>query len=383
MTAKRDFKRVVRERMAKTGETYTQARQALIKDTLSRIDELLAEFKKTEGDRIDREHLFIEAANLAATIHTSTREEGTFHKVFWLLPDTQKLKALENFLTEDELSTKDLAWALEQRLIYMAVDAMQNRGHSCEDVVKAHEEFFIWMRKNLDDASQAQAFCVPEVWYCWDQVGRQDEFLGLMESCIASIPAQQENKHDRMFLARNLLMFAARNGKDDDMIRLQGVLQRMIDEPGELPPISEGNPRLGWEGILQQIPLIAAGDDPVKAASASEACAEWIRSLHGEADWLMGEVAALCLFQGHYALAEKYAEEALDAGQGQFNPLIYMWRAGGHLGATGDVESTLPLVREARRHLSASEVKRLLDDQVPFTEYSDDQRLQEVVDMRG
>ncbi len=25
MTAKRDFKRVVRERMAKTGETYTQA----------------------------------------------------------------------------------------------------------------------------------------------------------------------------------------------------------------------------------------------------------------------------------------------------------------------------------------------------------------------
>ena len=124
MTAKRDFKRVVRERMAKTGETYTQARQALIKDTLSRIDELLAEFNKTEGDRIDREHLFIEAANLAATIHTSTREEGTFRKVFWLLPDAQRLEVLENFLTEDGLSTKDLAWALEQRLIYMAVEAM-------------------------------------------------------------------------------------------------------------------------------------------------------------------------------------------------------------------------------------------------------------------
>ncbi len=383
MTAKRDFKRVVRERMAKTGETYTQARQALIKDTLSRIDELLAEFKKTEGDRIDREHLFIEAANLAATIHTSAREEGTFHKVFWILPETLKLRALENFLTEDGLSVKDLAWAMERRVCHMAVDAMHDKGHSDDDVVKAHEEFFIWVRKNLDDASQAQAFCVAPVWDCWIRVGRQAEFLGRMESCIASIPAQQENKHDRMFLARNLLMFAARDGNDDDMIRLQGVLQRMIDEPGELPPNGVGNPRLGWQGILQQIPLIAAGDDPVKAASAAEACAEWIRSQHGEIDWLMGEVAALCLFQGHYALAEKYAAEALDAGQGQFNPHIYMWRAGGHLGATGDVKSTLPLVREARRHLSASEVKRLLDDQAPFTEYSDDQRLREVVDMRA
>lgn len=382
MTAKRDFKRVVRERMTKTGESYTQARQVLIKKTLARIDELLAEYGSTDGDHIDREHLIIEATNLATTIHTSAMDGGVFHKVFWLIPVSRRAEALEAFLAQDELSTKDVAWAYEQRVIHMAMAAMRNKGHSENDVVKAHEEFFNWVKENLDSASQAQAFCTPEVWHCWDQIGRQQEILRLMEACVSSIPALQENKHHRLFLARNLLMYAARKGNDDDVNRLQGVLQRIVDEPGEWPA-THNDGRLEWEGILQQTPLIVAGEDAAKAAFASEACAVWSRSQHGEADWLLGEIAALCMFQGHYALAEKYAVESLEAGQGQNNALIYAWRAGGHLGATGDVESTVPLLREARRHLSAAEIERLLDEQVPFTEYSDNQLLREVVGMRG
>jgi hypothetical protein len=222
MTAKRDFKRVVRERMAETGESYTQARQALIKETLSRIETLLTEFSSTEGDRIDREHLIIEAANLAATIQSSVMDGGAFQRVFWLMPADRRLEALQDFLLQEELSSKDISWAYEQRLIHMAIAVMHDKGHASADVVSAHEAYFYWVQQNLDDASQAQAFCTPEVWWCWDQVGRQDEILKRMKDCLTSIPIQQENKHDRLFLARNLLMYAVR--KDDDVKQSQDVL---------------------------------------------------------------------------------------------------------------------------------------------------------------
>ena len=75
--------------------------------------------------------------------------------------------------------------------------------------------------------------------------------------------------------------------------------------------------------------------------------------------------------------------EALAAGQGENNSLIYAWQADGHPGATGDVASTVPLLEEARRHMSAEEIQRLLNDQVPFTEYRDDDRLRHVVSMRA
>ena len=56
------------------------------------------------------------------------------------------------------------------------------------------------------------------------------------------------------------------------------------------------------------------------------------------------------------ALAEKYAEEALDAVQGKNNSLIYAWRAGGHLDATRDIASTMLLLEEARRCMSADKI---------------------------
>ena len=261
----------------------------------------------------------------------------------------------------------------------MALAAMHGHGSS-KDVVKAHEDFFEWVQNNLDDEGQTQAFCTPEVWWCWDQIGRQSELLNRMEVSLSKVPAMQDNKHDRLFIARNLLMYSARAGNDDDVTRFQKLLRGILDEPGELP---DGSNRLEWEGILKQTPLIAAGDDGEKAKVAAEASAVWARDQNGKADWLMGEIAALCLFQGHYALAEKYATEALAAGQGEKNSLIYAWRAGGHLGATRDVASTVPLLEEARRHMSAEEIQRLLDDQVPFTEYRDDERLRHVVNMRA
>ena len=126
-------------------------------------------------------------------------------------------------------------------------------------------------------------------------------------------------------------------------------------------------------------PLLMAFQGEGDVAEAAESYAAWIRSQEGTVDSLLGEIAALCMFNGHYALAERYAEDALAAGQGKSNGLIYVWRAGGHLGETGDVTTTLPLLHEARRHNSADEIKRMLSQQVPFTEYADDERLQEVV----
>ena len=292
MTANKDFKRVVRERMAKTGETYTEARQALTKENLTRIDELVSDYNESGQDHIDREHLIVEAKNLATSMDCSAMNGEAFYKVFWPIPAKERLAALQAFLTQQDLSPKEYCWAGEQQLIYMALAAMHDQGTS-EDVVKAHEEFFEWVQNNLDDAGQTQAFCTPEVWWCWDQIGRQSEMLNRMEVSLSTVPAIQDNKHDRLFIARNLLMYTARAGNDDDVTRFQNFLSGILDEPGEL---RDGSDRLKWDGILQQTPLIAAGDDGEKAEVATEACAVWVRDQNGKADWLMGEVAALCLF---------------------------------------------------------------------------------------
>lgn len=379
MTAKRDFKRVVRARMAKTGETYTQARHALITETLARIDELLAEFAKTEGDRIDREHLIVEAANLAVGTDASSLDGETMRKVFWLTPTDVRLEMLDEFLNQDRLGTEDLAWAYEQRLIMMGSDEDQ---FSAEVVVAAHEAFFDWVKENLDEASQGKAFINPPVWWRWHQAERGVEFFGRMATCVGVLPIVPENKMDRLFLSRNLLMRAARQDDADAIMRYESIIRSVFDEPGELPDDGDPDRRLTWEGILRMTPLIAADRDPARAAPAAEVFAEWIRNQDGTADGLLGEIAALCMFQGHYELAERYAQEALDSGQGKINALIFVWRAGGHLGATGDVASTVPLLEEARRHVSAGELERFLDQQVPFTEYSDDERLREVVGIR-
>ena len=173
-------------------------------------------------------------------------------------------------------------------------------------------------------------------------------------------------------------MYAVR--KDDDVKQSQDVLRRIIDEPGDLPKTGDNlDPRLSWEGVLRQTSLIAAQDDPIRALAAAEENAKWIRDQGGAAYQLMGEIAALCMFQGHYELAERYAQEALEAGQGTANAMIYAWCAGGHLGATGDIDSTVPLLAEARRHMSAAEIEQLLDHQEPFAAYSDNEKLRAVV----
>ncbi|MDA1302438.1 MAG: hypothetical protein O2868_20500 [Proteobacteria bacterium] len=386
MTAKRDFKRVVRERMANTGETYTQARAALIEASIDRIDELLLAFKQQsleppEGDRIDREHFLIEVTNLAANIDAAAISGATMRKVFWYHPAESRMAFIGEFLSQDGLPTDDLAWAYEQRLILMGA-APEAYSHS--EVIDAHEVFFQWVRDHLDDASQGRAFCNPSVWWRWEAAGRGQEFHARMESCVQSLPAQQGNKQERLFLARNLAMNAARTTDHEAVVQLTALWRRILDEPGELPDTGDGmDNRLRWEGCLRQISLIAAKDDPTKAAVSARDNVEWIRAQAGAADLFLGEVAALCLFQGHNELAERYAQEALDAGQGASNPFIYAWRAGGHLGATGDVASTVPLLVEARRHLSAAEITRLLDDQVPFVEYGQDPQLRAVISMRA
>ena len=64
MTNDADFKRVVRDRMAATGESYTRALSAVTANTVARIDKLLTQAREHGGDRLDREPMLIEAANL-------------------------------------------------------------------------------------------------------------------------------------------------------------------------------------------------------------------------------------------------------------------------------------------------------------------------------
>ena len=122
--------------------------------------------------------------------------------------------------------------------------------------------------------------------------------------------------------------------------------------------------------------------DHERASLVAAEIIDWIRGL-GDSDGLIGEVAAQCMFQEEYDLAEKYGAEALEKGQAENNPYIYVWHAGGHLGATGDVESTVPLMEKARRHISAQDMERFLTDQIPFTEYKNDPRLRAIAEMRA
>ncbi len=380
MTAKRDFKRVVRQRMAQTGETYTEAHQALNDESVARIEELLQQFANADGDLIDREHLIIEASNLTTKVDLAGMAPDRFRQLYSLCTTESRLELLTEFLTRDALSIDDQAWAYEERLNTMA---MPRDDFEWSDFIAHHEAFFEWVRINLADTDQARAFCTTRVWWRWEEAGRGDEIWTRMRVCLSALPRVPQNRQERLFLTQNLLYRAARDKHATDTDHFHRLMREIIDEPGDLPPIAgRDNRRLAWEGIWRQSLLVAAADDAIRARSAATAFADWIRAQNGEVDWLLGEIAALCLFQGHYPLAEQYAAEALAAGQGTFNSLIYAWRAGGHLGATGDVPSTVPLLQEARRHNTAAEIERLLDHQLPFTEHADDQRLREVARMR-
>ena len=380
MTAKSDFKKVVRKRMTETGESYTEARQALAEQTATKINALLTEFTTLSGDRIDREHLAIEAANLVSNSDVSCFDGETLRRVFWLCRKEMRLGMLDAFMSQSGLSVEDQAWALEHRLIAMA---MTREAHTFEDFVLQHEAFFEWVRQNLDAASQARAFCNPTVWGWWNEAGRGNEMVARMQACLDALPVVQENRIDRLRLTRDLLLGAAHRGDTAEADRLHATMRLIIDEPGEMPGSMGDDGRTEWEGIWRQTPLVIAGSDTERATEAALGCAEWISSQNGVVDWLLGEIAALCMFQGHYELSERLAEQALVAGQGKVNELIYVWRAGGHLGATGDVVSTVPLLIEARRHVSKAEMARFLDQQPPFDGYKDDKRLREILSAPG
>ncbi|MDA0791868.1 MAG: hypothetical protein O2780_20715 [Proteobacteria bacterium] len=378
MTAKRDFKKVVRDRMTHTGETYTQARAAIIDKSLARIDELLDDFRNSGGDRIDREHLIVQAANLATSLASeadvTVLDRAAFQTIYELADESARLDLLEAFLKQPGLTTDDRCWASEDRLILMGVSV---KHFSDDEVIHAHEAYFDWVRESCGAEQQTRALINPSLWWRWDNAGREEELYRRMEDCVRSVPAVQDNRQDRMFLARNLLIRAAREGSDADVERFTVLLRGMLEELRGQP--DSDDERLGWEGILGQTPVIAAGTDRDKIVIAAERYATWARDSQELGH--LGELACLCMLQEHYDLAEQYAQEAIDAGQGLRNALIYAWRAGGHLGATRNVESTVPLLEDARRHLSAKEVTRLLDDQVPFTEFGADPRLRAVIDM--
>ena len=50
MTANNDFKRLVRQRMSDTGESYTQARELVARQAQQQIEDLFRQFRESEGD---------------------------------------------------------------------------------------------------------------------------------------------------------------------------------------------------------------------------------------------------------------------------------------------------------------------------------------------
>ena len=378
MTANSDFKRFVRQRMADTDEPYKQARDHVARETQQQINEMFRQFRETDGDYMEREKFLIEAANLATTIEGHMLDRAFVPSVLWMIPKHKRMPMLNSFLLRDDLTIDDQAWAREHRLIVLAIVRNEFKFQAFVD---EHLAFMDWVAKNLAPERQAIAFSNSSVWGWWLEQGR-DDILEKMDHCLTTIPATEGNKQDRLYLARDITMSIAYRQDPERLAHYQNIWQRILDEPGELPDMGPGSRVVIWQFWLKITSLMSAKGDRERAGVAAAEIVDWIRRL-GDSDELIGEVAAQCMFQEQYDLAEQYGAEAIERGQAEKNAYIYVWHAGGHLGATGDVGSTVPLMEEARRHISAQDMERFLTDQIPFTEYKKDPRLRAIAEMRA
>ena len=327
---------------------------------------------------MDREKFLIEAANLATTIEGHMLDQNFVESVLWMIPEYKRLPMLDSFLKRDDLSIDDQAWAREHRLIVMA--SVRNE-FKFQEFVEAHLAFMDWVTEHLPPERQAIAFSNSSVWGWWLEQGR-DDILDMMDACLASIPVTLDNKQDRLFLARDITMTIANRKDLESLTHYQKIWQTILEESGELPEMGPGSPLVIWQFWLKISSLMSAKGDRERARVVAAEIVDWIRALD-DSDELIGEVAAQCMFQEQYDLAEQYGKEALQKGQAEKNPYIYVWHAGGHLGATGDVESTLPLMKEARRHISSQDMERFLTEQIPFSDYKNDPRLRAIAEMRA
>jgi len=327
---------------------------------------------------MDREKFLIEAANLATTIEGHMLDKVFVESVLWMIPEYKRMPMLDSFLKRDDLSIDDQAWAREHRLIVMA--SVRNE-FKFQEFVEAHLAFMDWVSEHLPAEQKAIAFSNSSVWGWWLEQGR-DDILDKMDACLTTIPTTQDNKQERLFLARDITMSIAYRKDPEKLKHYQNIWQKILEEPGDLPEMGPGSPIVIWQFWLKITSLMSAKGDRERAGVVAAQIVDWIRGLDDSKE-LIGEVAAQCMFQEQYALAEQYGDEALQKGQAEKNPYIYVWHAGGHLGATGDVESTVPLMKEARRHISSQDMERFLTEQKPFSDYKNDPRLRAIAKMRA
>ena len=324
---------------------------------------------------MDREKFLIEAANLA-TIEGHMLDKVFVESVLWMIPKYKRMPMLESFLKRDDLSIDDQAWAHEHRLIVMA--SVRNE-FKFQEFVEAHLAFMDWVSEHLPAEQKAIAFSNSSVWGWWlNRVGMTSSIKWTHASPLFR---RLRTTNRSVCFSRATSQCLSPTGRIRRNLHTTRTSAKILRKSRDLPLYGGLAHRLS-SAFYKITSLMSAKGDRERAGVVAAQIVDWIRGLDDSKE-LIGEVAAQCMFQEQYDLAEQYGDEALQKGQAEKNPYIYVWHAGGHLGATGDVEKHGTLMKEARRHISSQDMERFLTEQKPFSNYKNDPRLRAIAKMRA
>lgn len=380
MTTDKNFKRLVRERMTATGDRYTAAHAAVVKETPERVRQLLVDFERAGAfgpERADKEHLLGEALRLIES--AGDRPSGDLvhvaHRVLlhqWDIP--ARLRLFDKYLAQP-LPVEEEAWARWERADSMAVLGAMTSDHEWHRrAVEAQAELGRWVEENMS-ATQ-----LPWVWHdstmagSWLTLGRTDDWVAMVKPVIEHWVAVPENRTDRYELLNTAASIYDTIGLSEEVDAALEAMRVVLTEDPDWHERQWAEDRLHKQNVGR---ALRAGDRAGMRRAAGE-YQKWIESQDPPlVPSPLGDIAFLFLLAEDYETAIHYCERCV--AEGDPFPFTFVWYAAAVMGQSRAVEHAADLLREARRRMSSEEVLSVFRQRPEVADYLEDERLLEAI----
>ena len=390
MPANKDFKRLVRRRMAATGERYTEAHAHLTagppavaadahrEDAERRAGRLLAEFAETRAADPTAEVTGVLAQALAAlepllaSDDLSPESLRLARSVFVRQWDMEAMtQLLARYLTL-ALPVEEEFWARWQY-----ADALSILGRHAESF-EVQAELLEWTRQHLSPQWLPEVIHDSTMFSSWNATGRRDEWLAVYEHIDVTAPATAENRVFRYEMNFTALQIFDQLAADDAHARARRRLEAILAEDPDWE-----DRRWAEDRLFKSRLMFASnrGDVPAMAAAADDYLkwADEARPGHGGA--VCRDIAFVFSVVGQHgspparggdarALAIDFFERSIAARQ--CDGYGYIWYASCVLEATGDRTRVTDLLREAARRMPAAEALQVFHATARFESHRDD-----------
>lgn len=390
MPAKKDFKRLVRRRVADTGERYTQAHAHLTagppadaveahrEDGERRARELLAEFVETRAADPTAEvagileRALVALEPLLASDHLSPETLRLARSVFVRQWDPGALiQLLARYLTLP-LPVEEEFWARWQY-----ADALSVLGRHDESI-EVQRELLGWTRQHLSPEWLPEVIHDSTMASSWNATGRRDEWLAAFEHIVATAPPTAKNRVFRYEMNFTALQIFDTMGATDAYARARHRLETILAED---PNWEER--RWAEDRLFKSRLLFASGRGDVPAMVAvAEHYLSWAEDAWpGRRGQVERDIAFTFSVVGQHggpparggdarAYAIDFFERAIAAGQ--CDGYGYIWYASCVLEATEDRKRVTELLQEAARRMPAAEALQVFHATARFESHRDD-----------